>query len=571
MTIWYITDAARLGAEHQALRDLAGRVDWLSLNAPRLDGFGRVCVDLEILANERAYNATLRYPHTFPHSPPSVMPSEPESWSGHQYGDGGELCLEWGADNWVTDLTGSHMVESAERLLTGEAPQPTGGLGQVPSRHETTVGQTLRFRTHRLVVTRAFAEQMRSLPSGWSASGKLLWVENDKRRSILPVTLIPDDGEDWIDASVPKALSSSGTLHGTRVWCLPAGILTPRLESASAMRAFMDQHGYRAPSSDTNQALDLLLTWDDNGAQLRLFAADADEVYDVAVVEAKGGDRLPPSHRDLAARSVGIVGCGSAGSKLAVALARAGVGHLVLVDDDVLLPENLVRNELDWTSVGDHKANAVAKRIDLVAPGAVVEVHLKRLAAQEASGVADSVLYSLQKCDLVIDATAEPSVFNLLAGIASASRRPMLWLEIFAGGFGGLIARSRPDLDPSPQRGRAAIEAWCAAQGVSPPRVERPYEASDEQGPMIADDADVTVIAAHAAQMALDMLAAASPSAFPNSAYLIGLREKWIFSQPFHTHAIELGGPDASSTAADPKMSADGLTLALTLIKDFCA
>ncbi|WP_278069530.1 ThiF family adenylyltransferase [Brevundimonas sanguinis] len=570
MTIWYFTDAARLGAEHQALRDLAGRVDWLSLNAPRLDGFGRVCVDIEISANERVYNATLRYPHTFPHSPPSVLPTERESWSGHQYGDGGELCLEWGADNWVTDLTGAHMVESAERLLSGEAPKPTGGLGRVPSRHETTIGQTLRSRTHRLVITQAFAEQMRSLPDGWTANGKLLWVENDKRRSILPVRLVPDDGEDWIDASVPKALSGSGTLHGMRVWRLPRGVKAPSPETASEMRAFMDQHSYCAPSDDAG-LLDLLLTWDDNGAQLLLFAADSDEVYDVAMVEAQGGDRLPTSHRDLATKSVGIVGCGSAGSKIAVALARAGVGRLVLVDDDVLLPENLVRNELDWTSVGDHKANAVAKRIDLVAPGAVVEVHLKRLAAQEASGVADGVLYSLQKCDLVVDATAEPSVFNLLAGIASMSKRSMLWLEIFAGGFGGLIARSRPDLDPSPQRGRAAIEAWCADRGVSPPRVDRPYEASDELGPMIADDTDVSVIAAHAAQMALDMLAETSPSAFPNSAYLIGLREKWIFTQPLHTHAIDLGGPDAPSAAADPKTDADGLALALTLVKDFCA
>ena len=137
--------------------------------------------------------------------------------------------------------------------------------------------------------------------------------------------------------------------------------------------------------------------------------------------------------------------------------------------------------------------------------------------------------------------------------------------------FGGLIARSRPDYDPSPQRGRAAIEAWCAALGVSPPRVERPYVASDELGPMIADDADVSVIAAHAAQMALDILTETSPSAFPNSAYMIGLRDKWIFAQPFHTHAIDLGGPDAPLAAAAPEMSAAGLALALAMIKDFSA
>ena len=40
------------------------------------------------------------------------------------------------------------------------------------------------------------------------------------------------------------------------------------------------------------------------------------------------------------------------GSKLAASLARSGVRRFVLVEEDVLLPENLVRNDLDWRDVG---------------------------------------------------------------------------------------------------------------------------------------------------------------------------------------------------------------------------
>ncbi len=54
------------------------------------------------------------------------------------------------------------------------------------------------------------------------------------------------------------------------------------------------------------------------------------------------------------------------GSKVAVQLARSGVRSFVLVDGDVLSAGNLVRNELDWRSVGVHKAPALGARIQEV-------------------------------------------------------------------------------------------------------------------------------------------------------------------------------------------------------------
>ena len=123
MSLWFIKDMARLAAERDALLALASRVPWLSVSAPRFDDDARVCVSVQIKVGERAFKALLRYPAAFPHSPPSVLPEERELWSSHQYGSGGELCLEYGPDNWTTDLTGAAMVESAERLLRTETPQ----------------------------------------------------------------------------------------------------------------------------------------------------------------------------------------------------------------------------------------------------------------------------------------------------------------------------------------------------------------------------------------------------------------------------------------------------------------
>ena len=58
-----------------------------------------------------------------------------------------------------------------------------------------------------------------------------------------------------------------------------------------------------------------------------------------------------------------IVGCGALGSKLVMHMARAGLTNLTLVDDDILLPHNLVRHGLMANSVGINKADALREEI----------------------------------------------------------------------------------------------------------------------------------------------------------------------------------------------------------------
>ena len=246
-------------------------------------------------------------------------------------------------------------------------------------------------------------------------------------------------------------------------------------------------------------------------------------------------------------------------------LARSGVDNFVLVDDDILLPENLVRNDLDWREFATHKVDSVARRIQLVNPAAACMKRRHRLGGQEASGSIEALIESLAACDLVFDAMADPSVFNHPAVTAIGKNR-LMWAEIFGGGFAGLIARYRPTREPAPASMRAAIDSWCAEKGRP---LERP--ANDYGGgpgaPLIADDADVTVIAAHAARMAIDILIPRDPSAFPYSVYLIGLGKGWIFENPFETYPIDVGTPEPANSEAeiDPAAAAAELIKLLQL------
>jgi sulfur-carrier protein adenylyltransferase/sulfurtransferase len=233
-------------------------------------------------------------------------------------------------------------------------------------------------------------------------------------------------------------------------------------------------------------------------------------------------------------------------------LTRAGVSKWLLADDDLLLPDNFVRNELDRRDAGSHKASALARRMEYINPAVDTNVWHIQLGTQTASASAEAILRLLGECDLIIDATANPDALNIISAVTMAKQKPVIWAEVFGGGIGGLMARYRPGLDPSPQLMRRAIENWFRDQIAPPVRNARSYETGAEEAPLIANDADVSVIAANAARFAIDLLARPA-SSFPHSVYAIGLGVGSVFTEPFDTRPIDVGLPPAE--APKPQLS----------------
>lgn len=90
---------------------------------------------------------------------------------------------------------------------------------------------------------------------------------------------------------------------------------------------------------------------------------------------------LPDQHiRDrLKTAVVGIAGCGGLGSNCAVALARVGVGRLVVVDFDKVEVSNLNRQYFFHKHVGMPKAEALKEVIGWIDPEIVVDQHVLTL------------------------------------------------------------------------------------------------------------------------------------------------------------------------------------------------
>ena len=81
----------------------------------------------------------------------------------------------------------------------------------------------------------------------------------------------------------------------------------------------------------------------------------------------------------LSASSVGIAGAGGLGSNVAMALARAGVGHLLIVDFDRVEGSNLNRQYYFKDQIGEYKVEAIRENIERAVDGCHVELLNKKL------------------------------------------------------------------------------------------------------------------------------------------------------------------------------------------------
>jgi sulfur carrier protein ThiS adenylyltransferase len=81
----------------------------------------------------------------------------------------------------------------------------------------------------------------------------------------------------------------------------------------------------------------------------------------------------------LSKSSVGIAGLGGLGSNAAVALARTGIGRLVLVDFDTVEKSNLGRQYYFLEHIGKTKVDSLKQIISKINPQVEIVAHNKRL------------------------------------------------------------------------------------------------------------------------------------------------------------------------------------------------
>ena len=111
-------------------------------------------------------------------------------------------------------------------------------------------------------------------------------------------------------------------------------------------------------------------------------------------LEERHGKEL---HRAFSSATVAVCGLGGLGSNIAIALARAGVGRLILIDFDRVDITNLHRQQYKATQIGMYKTVALAENLKEIAPYISLEIHTERITE-------DNAVTLLQDADIICEA-----------------------------------------------------------------------------------------------------------------------------------------------------------------------
>lgn len=575
MSIWFLNDNNRLSVERNAIEKLDQDSPWI-YNPTWTIAKGKLSVAAVILVDEKRFPVIVEYPALFPAIPATVLPQEKnEFWSEHQYQGTGELCLEWGPDNWDPNVTGADLLRSAHKLLLGENKQDTGDLVIVASRHVSSIGQKLRNEYIRAAIISELAVFLENLPDKARGSFKYWLTQRDRNATLHFKTLTPINHEVWESPPLPKSIFlAKGFEHQGRFLKIDIPLGQVKSKSYSELMSHLRTEGLEdsLPSESEDRVFSLLLVIN-SSSDLALFILPKESNKKLTQIETfhvttEDHQRSGVNSELISGKSVGIVGLGSAGSKMAITLARTGIREFFLIDEDVFLIENIERHTLDYRNLGEHKVDGVKGQLEAISSEVTVNVARLKITGQEASSSVSRRLNELIKCDLIIDTTGDSRTFDILAHTVFQTKTPLVWLEVFAGGVGGLFARYRPGKDPNPFIIRSKFHNFLSDKPEPPTGGEIPYSGRSSNGDFIvATDADVSIITHQAARVALDILEEKEPSSFPSSLYLIGLDRSWIFEAPYQTIAFDCGPSQTEGENESSPLSRENVTFLKDIIR----
>ena len=99
----------------------------------------------------------------------------------------------------------------------------------------------------------------------------------------------------------------------------------------------------------------------------------------------------------ISSTTVGICGLGGLGSNIAIALARAGVGKLILIDFDKVDITNLHRQQYKASQVGMYKTEAIRENLTEINPYLETEIQTVCVTEENAKEL-------LKNCDIICEA-----------------------------------------------------------------------------------------------------------------------------------------------------------------------
>lgn len=155
-----------------------------------------------------------------------------------------------------------------------------------------------------------------------------------------------------------------------------------------------------------------------------------------------------PRLRGIEAKAAALLGLGALGAPLALELARAQLGELRLLDDDLVDAGTIVRWPIGLPAIGSAKTAVIEGTIAQHYPRTVCRTTIHRLGTATADHERENDFDVLEQlfsgADVAVDASAEIGVQQLVADVAREHELPQVYVWATEGAYGGVVARVQP-------------------------------------------------------------------------------------------------------------------------------
>ena len=141
-----------------------------------------------------------------------------------------------------------------------------------------------------------------------------------------------------------------------------------------------------------------------------------------------------------------LFGAGALGGYVATSLAQSGVGHLEIVDHDILLPENVVRHIAGYPLAGIPKVAAVKMIADSHSTASNIEIQFQYVATPL------QIRERVHDVDVVVDTSGSHNLTDALSMVALEMDKPLISGGLYRGGFIGRVQRQGLPSDTPIQR-----------------------------------------------------------------------------------------------------------------------
>jgi len=493
------------------------------------------------------------YPDSYPFAPPNIYPKDrsPKWVPRHQYKPSGRFCLDIREKTWSSRLTAADIIKSLEVLLVAE------GVRKIRKEEKLIVYE----EDEPTRVDEIFSKKICILPSDIkfpdnATFGTFKFICNMKQTTCRAIITDVFCQEKHFDSKIAKKIwGDPFKLKLKGLWIrIKEGKIKKliffsdydKLENFLRSENIIPKDKNIADFLGDKSSINLLV-FDDKCPNVFFFILcdkDKNKVNTCVTYQFnldKLMERIPSKegYEFLKDKKVTIIGCGSGGSKDAEYFVKAGVGKLVLIDDDNLDTENIIRHACQLDDLSIEKVYAVSDKLLKINPRCHIDTYVKHLDIIDPK--TDELIHD---SDLIIVATAaNEELFN---EYAFSHGIPCIYSKVYPYGFGGEVLRIIPGITPCYECShyfKEVIIQENRPDAKFPEFGAVSYDITSEgrQIPIPALAVDSDFISLITVKMGIELLTATDKEVFkkiPNIR-LWGNKKEWIFKHEYECLSIE--------------------------------